>query len=165
MRKCSAPDIWVPGTKSPYKKGYCTSVKTKIADVKKTDCNKPSVWVPGTKSPFKKGYCVAPVIQKTPTPVKQKTPTPVKQKTPTPVKQKTPTPVKQKALTPVVKKIPTPILKKSNCVKPNTWIPGTKSPFKKGYCKISSGAPILSILNIYYNNVKEICHELYHNFQ
>lgn len=127
MRKCSAPDIWVPGTKSPYKKGYCTSVKTKIADVKKTDCNKPAVWVPGTKSPFKKGYCVAPVIQKTP--VKQKTPTPVK-KTPSPVKQKTPSPVKQKISSPKL------VLKKSDCTKPNTWIPGTKSPFKKGYCKI-----------------------------
>jgi len=61
MRNCSSLDVWVPGKKSPYKKGYCTKIVSTL-NIKKTDCNEPNIWISGTKKPFTKGKCAVPIL-------------------------------------------------------------------------------------------------------
>ena len=81
---CKLPKIWVPGTITPFSKGYCTTqASPPDYNTLSNKCVKPRVWIPGTKSPLTKGFCA------TSTP-KSKSPTP-KAKSPTP-NVKTPTP-------------------------------------------------------------------------
>ncbi len=76
---CKLPNIWVPGTISPYTKGYCTTQKEPPNyDILSYECKHPKIWVPGTKNPKTKGFCATPLLKsnspKPKSPVKSKTP-------------------------------------------------------------------------------------------
>ena len=117
---CKLPHVWVPGTTSPFTKGYCAAqAAPPDYETFMYKCTKPRIWVPGTKSPKTQGFCATPAPK-----AKSKSP-PKKAKTPPKPKYKSPPPKPNTKSPP--KKAKTPPKAKSPPKKAKTPPPKAKS--------------------------------------
>jgi hypothetical protein len=127
--QCKLPNIWVPGTKSPYTKGYCTTQKEPPNyDTLSYDCKHPKIWISGTKNPKTKGFCATPLLKspKSKSPPKPKSKSPPKPKSKSQSKPKSKSPPKPKSKSPPKPKSKSPPKPKSK----SQSKPKSKSPPK-----------------------------------